>query len=250
MGCFAVKALRSRAGRLHPALSAVLLIAAAGPAVLSAQDEPDAGRYEVEVIVFENLEDAPGEPRAEVAPQTGRGPDEAADDDSETTQPRGPAQVRPLAAMDSAGRELDEVWSRLEEAESYRPLIHRVWLQTATDADSTPAVRLRSDATLQPLPANIRGPVYRVDGTVELTERRYLHLRANLTLSEVGEGRSAGAGGERGALWRPFGADRTITRYRLSQSRRIDAATLSYFDHPRFGLLVEVRPADTEADDS
>lgn len=173
---------------------------------------------------------------------------------------------------DSADQ-LQDVVSRLNHADGYRVLYHAAWRQPAYSPDKAVPVRIDDDpyetqaamlrswdqaagqagdqagdqaagavgdngndnggaAAAAPL-------VWRLDGIVELTQSRYLHLRADLlyqvhTPADTDEGTQ------------PDGTvdedTEVVHTYRMEQSRRILNDKLYYFDHPEFGLLAKVTP--------
>lgn len=166
-------------------------------------------------------------------------------------------------------QQLRGVVVRLDHADGYRVLFHTAWRQPAYSPDKavpvhidddpygTQAAMLRSmdqaagpDAGADPSsPAAPGGgddqadtlppSIWRINGLIEVTQSRYLHLRADLvyqvqTPPETGTGAAPDeAAGEDTAV---------VHTYRMEQSRRILNDKLYYFDHPEFGLVARVTP--------
>jgi hypothetical protein len=97
---------------------------------------------------------------------------------------------------------------------SYRMLLHGYWQQTAEAKSDTKPIRLAtSDGTL--------------DGLFRFYLSRFLHVDVNLQLRQPGDT-----------------ADSPPLVMRLREHRRIRTQDIHYFDHPRFGMLVRIRPAE------
>lgn len=105
--------------------------------------------------------------------------------------------------------QLKNEFARLRRSRDFRPLLHLGWTQAALDSDAAGWVSVRGGAD----------DGSRIDGRARLTVNRYLNLRLELdaAIPEKGE-------------------------FRLAQSRRMKSGELHYFDHPEFGVLVEIIP--------
>lgn len=195
-----------------------LLILVLGLAVMlpfSAHAEP---WYEIEVIIFENL--AAGR-AGETWPEQGA---PAATPGTMELRPADPGSSGSLQAYQMLGRgelELADVAARLSNSKQYRVLRHFGWQQPLQE-------RERATAVLVP-DAGGRG---RVLGTITPSLSRYLHLAADVILPGGPDG--TGASQTRG--------------FRLTESRRIRASELQYFDHPRFGVIAVLRSASPRSD--
>jgi len=257
--------------RVRHILLLTLALLLAGPAAARAPK----GWYAVEVIVFawtdpagrlsERWPDDPGlPPTADAVEPEGLGP-----------VPAG----RPVAALAPEDATLAaEAWQRLERAGAVRPLVRAAWAQAPLAPDAAMAVRIHGglpeapwltpqapagampafppDGLAAPTPldeqaagagapgaAQVAGdagpyvPPEAVDGTVRVTLSRYLHVAVDLVYR--------GALPER--LTDPVtGTEVTRERrqtFRLSERRRVRVGEVHYFDHPAFGVLVQVRRA-------
>lgn len=199
----------SRTSRLALALLLAL------PAQVPAQE---SGRtYQVEIVVFEQ-----SGPTAEVftRPEPALpplGPDAEPGTPGDASVP-GTTAEPPVAAGLSAGfggpagdLRLRNIAAALDRR-GYRVLWHQAWTQ--------PASRLRQDgAVTLPVLAALGGgkASAQLDGSVELTAGRYLHLGLELETPAPGAG-----------------------DYTLSQRRRVKINELNYFDHPRLGAIAVV----------
>jgi hypothetical protein len=106
--------------------------------------------------------------------------------------------------------QLTDVEAKLRASGSYQPLAHVAWSQTASPFGS------RAGFTLQRLGANAAG----LGGTVFLERGQFLHLGMSLAYT-------AGGG----------------PTYHLVESRRIRFYEKNFFDHPGFGVIALVTPA-------
>lgn len=169
----------------------------------------------------------------------------------------GPAAIHDAPKSNEAGSpgaRFDELWKKLKEAPAYRPLRRDFIVPYAVPreqaepqelddqwpASIAPAFAAQGDVAERPVRAAL-GDAWqiatddrplaawgqdRLRGTLTFHKGRYAHLEADLLFVE-----------ER--RWMPWGVDREL--FHLHQSRRMLPDQLYYFDHPRFGLVVEVR---------
>jgi len=219
--------------RLLPRLFALCCVFAAGAA--------QAAWYQVEVVVFEALSpDADGEilagdpgvpdragavelvvPAAEVAPAAGGG-------------------LIPYLALDPSWYRLDGVFRTLRTTKEYRPVFHVAWQQPGEGPGSEQAVHLvqwRDPAAAAAVaaaaatatgtdPALVAAPDALIDGTVQLRVGRFLHVAVDLAYFPTGPS-AIPAGAAAGSM-------------RLRTRRKVLLNDLNYFDHPLFGVLVQV----------
>ncbi len=107
-----------------------------------------------------------------------------------------------------------------------RPLIHTAWRQ-----------QVRSKALTQPLLLRSADEIARgtpvIDGTIQVSVQRYLHLNLDLTLREARglsntESRTA------------FSPAQPYRHYRFTSQRKMKSGDLHYIDHPKAGMLILV----------
>ena len=213
--------------------------------------------YQVEVVLFEYTEpDADNEWWYENPGLPGRdqsialitaiaGPVER-----ETINPPGKSKLRPYLTLSKEDYQLAGVRRALEQSAEHRPLLHIAWQQPGLDSRNIRAIHLdntrfekKTAEQIEPEPdEEWDWPEYTVpdkvyDGIIRLRKSRYLHLdldfayfpdaleQPDLDLAEEASGNS-----------------RLSTDYvRLTESRRIKLDDLNYFDHPLFGLNIQVR---------
>ncbi|MYH69772.1 MAG: hypothetical protein F4147_06655 [Gammaproteobacteria bacterium] len=209
--------------------------------VLFAYTEPDAGGE----LWYEN----PGLPARRqtiglimetVEPLPGVTPDPSQEDD-----------LMPYLALPKQNYRLAGVRRVMASSREYRHLLHVAWQQPGLDARNVRAVRLDNtrferkaaeQVEVEPEPGQVRDepeytpPIKIFDGTVKLRKSRFLHLDVDFAyfpdvLQQPDLEMPAQSAGHR-----RFPADYV----RLTESRRIKPDDLNYFDHPLFGLVVEV----------
>ncbi|MFO1427169.1 MAG: hypothetical protein U1F11_09365 [Steroidobacteraceae bacterium] len=113
--------------------------------------------------------------------------------------------------MPQSAWQLRDVEGKLA-ASGYQPLAHAAWAQTASSSGS------RAGFTLARLGINVPG----LSSIVYLERGTYLHLGMALRYAEAG-----GSG--------PL--------YSLSEDRRIKFYERNYYDHPAYGVIALVTPA-------
>ena len=132
-------------------------------------------------------------------------------------------------------------YARLRAISAYTPLFHGGWVQ-----DGLP------EEEAQPFDVTLLGAA-NPKGTITLYLSRFLHL--TIDLRYYAEARQPPSEEEL-ALSTALPAQTELReleltpRYELVLERRIRSGQLSYFDHPAFGVLVEVRPQPEETEGS
>lgn len=214
--------------------------------------------YRVEVVLFAYIEpDAGGEfwyenPGLPARRQSIRLVMETAEPVSRAAP--GPPEeddLKPYLALPKQDYRLAGVRRVLASSREYRPLLHVAWQQPGLDARNVRAVRLDNtrfekktaqQVEVEPEPGQVREePEYTpppkvFDGTVRLRKSRFLHLDVDfayfpdtLEQPDLDVPEQARRHGRLSADY-----------VRLTESRRIKPDGLNYFDHPLFGLIVEV----------
>jgi hypothetical protein len=132
----------------------------------------------------------------------------------------GSSQVgRFVGVIPSASYQLTDLEAKLRASGAYVPVAHVAWSQTAS------AWGTRAGFTLQKLGVDAAG----LTGTVFLERGQYLHLGMSLTYADPAPPQGLGAA--------------SGTSFTINQSRRIRFYERNYFDHPAFGVIALVSPA-------
>src|SRR6188768_1585195 len=193
-------------------LLAVLALALTGVASLTDARAQNAGAptvYNIEIVVFRNQSGAGG-PEDWSARSVARGPD----------TPDSTVTGRFVQTIASSQYQLNAVAARLQNTTNYPPIAHFAWQQTASSWGS------RAGFTVTKLAGNVPG----LSGIIYLESGTYLHLGVSLNYqtSNAPESLAAAPG----------------TVFMLNESRRIRFDKLSYYDHPAFGVIALVTPAN------
>ncbi len=106
--------------------------------------------------------------------------------------------------------QLSEIENKLRASGAYQPLAHAAWSQTAS------AWGTKAGFPLQKLGIDVPG----LSGTVFLQRGQYLHLGMTLNYTAA-----------------------TGTTFTMNQDRRIKFYERNYYDHPAFGVIALVTPA-------
>ena len=113
---------------------------------------------------------------------------------------------------------LSGVAERLRNSANYRVLSHQSWQQSALSKRAS-------------IPVTVDGE--RLTGQIRVFKSAYLHSELDLWLQDGGR-RSAGDDAFQGP------------RYpNLKESRRLRSKEVHYFDHPRFGAILQLIPINT-----
>jgi hypothetical protein len=198
-------------GRFRPFIIALVLavagVSASPPAALAQTPNPRV--YNVEIIVFRNSSGAGGAEDWSAKP-VARGPD----------TPDAPVTGKFVQAIPPAQFQLNDVAKKLAGTTNYQPIAHFAWQQTASSWGS------RAGFTVAKLAGNVPG----LSGIFYLESGTYLHLGMALNYQTSNPPESLGA------------APGTV--FMLNESRRIRFDKLSYYDHPAFGVIALVTPAN------
>jgi hypothetical protein len=200
---------------------ALAVVACGAPALLGAAEEtapaaapaPVAGPvYNIEIIVFRPTSVVGGAENwsAEAGTRSIAGDESAA----------GSSEVGHfVAALPPTAWQLTDLENRLRASGAYVPVAHAAWSQTASSWGT------RAGFPLQRLGVDVPG----LTGTVFLERGQFLHLGMTLTYAMSAPPAGLGAAPD--------------TPFTLNESRRIHFYERNYFDHPAFGVIALVTPA-------
>jgi hypothetical protein len=191
------------------ALAVIVLIAGLIPASTVRAQTPSGRVYTVELIIFRNMSGQGGAEDWSVKPAARR-PD----------QPDSPVTGRFVASLSPSQFQLNDVEARLRNSANYQPIAHFAWQQTASSWGSG------AGFTVAKLGGNVPG----LNGIIFLEAGTYLHL--GMTLNYQSANPPAGLGAAPGTV------------FMLSESRRVKQYERNYYDHPAFGVIALVTPAN------
>ena len=165
--------------------------------------------YTVEVIVFRNLSGTGGTEDWTAKP-VARGPE----------KPEAPVTGRFVQSIPAAQFQLNSVAQKLQNTSNYQPIAHFAWQQTTSSWGS------RAGFTV----AKLAGTVPGLSGIFYLESGDYLHLGMSLNYQTSNPPAALAAS--------------PGTVFSLSESRRVKWDELNYYDHPAFGVIALVTPAN------
>jgi hypothetical protein len=193
-------------------LLAVLMLVSIGlasPPTVRAQNAASPSVYNIEVIVFRNQSGGGGAEDWNARP-VARGPETA----------ESPVTGRFVKEVPASQYQLNGVAARLRNTTNYPPIAHFAWQQTASSWGS------RAGFTIAKLAGNVPG----LTGTIYLERGSYLHL--GMALGYQSANVPAGLGAAAGQV------------FTMNESRRVKFDQLTYYDHPAFGVIALVTPAN------
>ena len=172
------------------------------------------------------------------------------------------ALPKPLLAVDERSDAMARALRRLEDSAAYRPVARQVGYQPAERGTRTPGIRLHDREVIrqaQPEQEVSDGPIriagdtwdrftdepeaqpprpevfYRLDGSLRLRQRQFLHLDLDLEWREPARRIASGTVSSEAGFER-----RAWSVHRLQDSRVVRAGRLEYFDSPWLGVLVHL----------
>lgn len=172
--------------------------------------------YEVEILVFKNMqiEDQGNELWLQDID-----PNNQPDVDNAT----------PAGGGVPAGSEIRKISDKLLASGDYTIISHKRWIQDAIPKTEAKLIRIANGEE-------------KLDGTVLFYKGRFLHVNMNLVLTE--ELMSVAGGGNNGTDRNTSPENttpgNTANYFIIKENRRVRSAALNYFDHPRFGVIVQV----------
>jgi Peptidoglycan-binding protein, CsiV len=170
--------------------------------------------YNVEILVFRATQSLGGAENWNV--QGDRNDDGTSD---EETGNAARTMGRFVGSLNASQFQLTPLENKLRSTGLYVPVAHAAWSQTASDWGT------RAGFAVQKLGLDAPG----LTGTVFLERGQYLHLGMALSYSPASP--AAGIGAAPGST------------FNLSESRRIRFYERNYYDHPAFGVIALVTPA-------
>ncbi len=225
----------------------------------------DTRHYRVEMVVFESLDKRmlqsevwPADPEApsvagaielQGVGYPGKAERSCPPGDGNCQSAAQPGATRhDFYGLPTSEHRLGGVVNALRASGRYRPLLHVAWQQPGFARQNAPAVHItaeRSRETKAGLAGRSRAVLRSLDGTIRVYRGRYLHVLADLayyrpepTPTSPADPHSALLDGALGGLAPPP----RPSPFRLSEHRRMRFGELHYFDHPLFGLLIEILP--------
>jgi hypothetical protein len=195
------------------ALMAATVVALVTVVPAASQEQAAAGQkvYNIEIVVFRATQALGGAENWNVQQMRTDGGDETAN----STRNVG----RFVAAIPPSKFQLTDVENKLRSSGLYVPIAHVAWTQSPSDWGT------RAGFTVQKLGLNAEG----LNGTVFLELGSYLHLGMALSYAPANPPAGMGAG--------------PGTTFQMGESRRIRFYERNYFDHPAFGVIALVTPA-------
>lgn len=205
--------------------------------------------YQFEIIVFERI--AKGAGSSENWPQDPGTPSRLNAIPLPIKAPKmgsNPYRPVPYTPLPKSEWQLAAHEQRLKRSRNYRPHLHLAWRQQITSPDKAQLLYL--ELPQQNAPAKI-------EGTIKVGVKRYLHLETDLLLRRLEKTDPAS---ERQTGMMRFGPN--YQPYRLRSLRRMRSGKLHYLDHPLIGVLflatkyeppkppepVEIAPTTTTTD--
>ena len=225
--------------------------------------------YQVEVIIFDRLTpDAGGEqwrdtpfilpddpvnPRAveALAEVPAEAPVEVPAEAPVEVPAEAPAetmQPAPYRLLPPARHRLGGIYNVLRREAEYQPLLHLSWQQPAATGGQARHVRLRhpapdgatAPATEEPMfIEQLIRPAPEIDGAIRIRAGFYLH--ADIDLSRFRVIPPANTIPPAPPVYETAGPEATQkTRLELKETRRIKLNEIHYFDHPMYGVILQV----------
>ena len=172
--------------------------------------------YNVELIVFRATAALGTAENWNLENGAGGAPDADSDPGAPAEQSREDGFVRLLAPTEF---QLNDLEAKLRASSVYVPVAHVAWSQTPSSWGT------RAGFTVQKLGIDVPG----LSGSIFLERGQWLHLGMSLTYAMSAPPQGLGAAPD--------------TPFTINESRRVRFYERNYFDHPAFGVIALVAPA-------
>ncbi len=208
---------------------------------ITAQADADQPKlYQVEVIVFEHI--TPQSLSSEAWPAKLEEPNLNGAIQLQATQG---ATMQPYEELPNSSFQLNREVRRLTNNASYKVLTHVAWIQPVTSPRFAKPVHITGGAIYSPdgqvvlpepggNPSSYSGDYQQLNGTITISVMKYLQIKTNLLLTEPGYKIPQQENAE--------GQTASLISFPMNQTRRTKSKDLNYFDHPLYGMLIEITP--------
>lgn len=265
--------------KIFAAIGMTLFFQLYSATIYAADADKKSDWYHVEILVLENLDKSglqeswplnPGHPNFSQAQRIPT---------SDKPESEGSSN---FSALPENAYILEDAKARIQKQGGFRVVMHKAWRQQILDKKLAEKLRLvggkyysqKSDRTGEGISmedsdnngddpigafADVSGSAYEVDGTLLLSKGRFLHADADLVFTKPMRVLSPVAGVE-GSLStrmptvslanvanRNHWTSETNARlqpFRLTQDIRLKTSEVQYIDHPMYGILLTVTPAN------
>ncbi len=173
--------------------------------------------YEVEVLVFKNL--LPDLEGNEMWTAPALADDPSGDGEMKTEVQDTVNEVYVTGNFPAENSRLSTAAEMLAAHSDYEILMHKKWVQNAEAKSTSKLLQIASGPQSET----------QLDGAIRFYVSRFFHLAVEIGLKELDAVFPAtGDGGEAAQV------------YQILEDRRIKTEDINYFDHPKFGVLVQV----------
>ena len=168
----------------------------------------------------------------------------------------------PYRILPASRHRLQGVYQTLRQSRDYRPKYHIAWLQPGQDGSRARALHLQQDDSgslfeltmpparvTDPMPTGFYEPVkLLLDGTVRIRSASLLYVDLDMVLfrSPASDSVVIPEQVTDPQLTGSMVPEKPAEYVRLTESRRVRLNDLQYFDHPRFGVILQVGRYETE----
>ena len=149
-------------------------------------------------------------------------------------------------SLDKSEHQLTSIARSISRSSLYKMLLHQAWLQPVSSIDTSKPILIQTGDHFD--------DTYEIDGTIEISRSRFLHLNTDLWFTEF-TSRYQQASMPLTLNLSPETARKytdvvnwesnrgrylPMHAHRLVHSRRMRRSILHYIDHPKFGILIQI----------
>lgn len=170
---------------------------------------------------------------------------------------QGDSPLVPYSILPEDNYRLDGIYRVLRLSREYRPLYHISWQQPGLDGDQSKPVHLQANdvsnlyeltipASLvtEPMPENFYEPVeLSIDGSLRIRSSLYLYVDLDMVLFRQAPEQESESNGSIKTIeqtLQQMSEIDPVEYVRLVETRRIKLNELHYFDHPMFGIIIQI----------
>jgi Peptidoglycan-binding protein, CsiV len=145
---------------------------------------------------------------------------------------------------------LTKAAQRIDSNTNYTVLLHQGWIQPILKPKNAPSVHIYAQPLMDKTRPWLDNSSYinellfnrwRINGSLTISQLNYFNVNADIILtipfSELNKFKNLG---------HTIAPDRRVLNFHLQQNRRIRSDQLYYFDHPLFGILIEISENDID----
>ncbi|CAG9296618.1 peptidoglycan binding protein CsiV [Celerinatantimonas diazotrophica] len=162
-----------------------------------------------------------------------------------------------VQVLPSSQFKLNNLWQRLTNSSRYTPMLHIAWRQDIHSPNRAVYLGIIAGKHLDANQVNpSQGPFWELQGGIKISLQHYLYIDSKLLLTEPNPAAAQDDSSDSVVKTSNDGEDLTnspemqspppaLLSYKFDQKRRVRSGEIHYFDHPKFGMIIQIRKIDS-----